>query len=329
MRVLLVVAALVAATPESRVELPPVLAALVEDGRWDATPKAFRVIALSHLADGCAQEGVAEPLKRESARQCVARALALAKATTTAAPLAVEDALWLTHLDLVLGASERVGPCADAALHEAVSEKLARLSLKDPQAHAPSYAALPLRWPADQAATLAALRRYDVAHGAHLSEAPLEAWKRVMATKLSPAWKLPVSEVTGRGPGAKHPRGCAQSYLTRYLAEVDPALSTEWWASYREHFLVRVAGLPGFREWPPGVERAGDADSGPIVLGVGAAASAFAIAAARAQGDAALAVELESAAGLVLSAGAGGAAGRTVLAEAIRYQARTQPRLVE
>jgi hypothetical protein len=329
MRFLLAVVVFVAAAPDPDVDLPPALAALVKTGRWDATPRNFRIIALSQLADGCAQEGVAEPLKRESAKRCVARALTLARATLPRPVASLQDGLWLTHLDLVLGASDRVGPCADPALHEALSRKLAAMSLKDAYAHVPSYAALPLRWPADQSATLAAVGRFDRAHGTHLVDAPLAAWRRMLDTKgMNAEWKLPVSEVTGRGPGAAYPRGCAQSYISRYLAEVDPALSAEWWVAYREGFLTRVAGVPGFREWPPGVEGAADSDSGPILLGIGAAASAFGIAAARAQGDAALAVELESAADLVLSTGAGGGAAKTVLAEAIRYQARTQPQLV-
>jgi hypothetical protein len=329
MRLLLAVMVFVAAAPDTEVDLPPVLASFLKKGKWDATPRAFRVIALSHLADGCAQEGVAEPLKRESAQKCVARALTLARATLPGPVASLQDGLWLTHLDLVLGASDRVGPCADAALHESLSRRLAAMSLKDAHAHVASYATTPLRWPADQAATLAALGRFDAAHGTHLVAAPLEAWRRVLVEKgMNSEWKLPVSEVTGRGPGAQHPRGCAQSYISRYLAEVDPALSAEWWLAYREGFLTRVAGVPGFREWPPGVEGVADADSGPILLGIGAAASAFGIAAARAQGDAALAVQLESAADLVLSTGAGGGAAKTVLAEAIRYQARTQPQLV-
>jgi hypothetical protein len=113
------------------------------------------------------------------------------------------------------------------------------------------------------------------------------------------------------------------------LPEADPALAKSWWTAYRRHFLTRVAGVPGFREWPQGVERPADSDSGPIVDGVGAAASAFGIAAARAQGDAALALQLESSAELVLAAGVGGPAAQTVLAQAIRFQAHTQPRLVE
>ncbi|MEW5737598.1 MAG: hypothetical protein AB1938_01665 [Myxococcota bacterium] len=329
MRALIVLAVFLSSAPETEVDLPAGLSTFLETGQWDGTPKAFRVIALSHLADGCAQQGQAEPLKREAAHRCVKRTFELALKTQRGKPASVADALWLTHANLILGAGDRVGPCLDEALHRALSEKLAAKSLEDPLAHAPSYAALPLRWPADQSATLASLGRYDAAHGTSLVTAPLAAWARVLEEKgMNAKYALPMSEVTGRGPGASFPRGCAQSFISRYLAEVDASRSAEWWAAYREHFLVRVAGLPGFREWPRGVERKADVDSGPILLGVGAAASAFGISAARAQGDAALAVELEAAADLVLSTGAGGAAASTVLAQSIRFQARTQPRLV-
>lgn len=330
MRALVLVAAFLAAAPQPNVDVPPALASLLEKGKWDSTPKDFRIIALSNLADGCAQQARLEPLKRESAHRCVERTLALAKATRPGKPLSVADALWLTHLNLILGAADQVGPCADETLHRAVSEKLAALSTADPLGHAASYAGITLRWPADQAATLASLVRYDRAHAAHTLDAPMTKWRTTLETRgMNATFGLPVSEVTGKGPGASQPRGCAQSYISRYLAEADPALSATWWKAYREHFLTRVAGLPGFREWPKGAERKADADSGPILFGVGAAASAFGIAAARAQGDAALAIQLESSADLVLSTGAGGAPARTVLAQSIRFQARTQPRLVE
>jgi hypothetical protein len=81
--------------------------------------------------------------------------------------------------------------------------------------------------------------------------------------------------------------------------------------------------IVGFREWPPGVARRADSDSGPIVNGVGAAATALAIPAARAMGDDVLAQRLEATAGAVgLAARADPKlreAARTILAEAIRY----------
>ncbi|HEY0882648.1 MAG TPA: hypothetical protein VGD87_13995, partial [Archangium sp.] len=235
------------------------------------------------------------------------------------------DGLFLSHLALSHGAGDRTGACLDEAAHRRLAEELARRSLADPLAHAASYEKSSFRWPADQTATLAAIARFDAAHGTQLLERPLAAWKKVMETHLDAKTGLPWSEVTGKAPGAKLPRGCAQSFITRYLSEVDPALASEWWERYREHFTVRIAGMVGFREWPVGVDRKGDVDSGPIVLGIGTAASAFAIAAAKSQGDALLAGQLEGSADAVMSLGVGGAAAQGILPKAIRYQARWQP----
>ena len=105
---------------------------------------------------------------------------------------------------------------------------------------------------------------------------------------------LPWSEVTGHARTARVPRGCALSWQTRYLREFDPELGARWWRSYRAQFLVDRVALVGFREWPPGMDVTADADSGPIVQGVGAAATAFGIAAARVMGDETLAKRLEA-----------------------------------
>jgi hypothetical protein len=62
-------------------------------------------------------------------------------------------------------------------------------------------------------------------------------------------------------------------------------------------------------------------------MGVGVAASALAISAARAQGDTLLAAQLESSADAV--GALAGPLAQVQLAQAIRYEARWQPRLVQ
>lgn len=319
MRSLLVAALLLAASDTPEFELPARLARLLEDGKWDSTPASFRIIALSHVADGCVGQGRAHPELQAEALACVKATLRRAKAL----PKSV-DGLHLSHLNLIYGAVDRLGACADAQEHARLSAELARRSLVDPSRHAASYEGVALRWPADQTVTLASLARYDSAHGAGLLQQPLEEWRAVMAKHLDAKTGLPVSELTGKGPGAKYPRGCAQSFITRYLHESDPALAASWWAAYREHFLVRIGAVVGFREWPRGVERKGDVDSGPIIFGIGTAASAFGIAAAKAQGDVALAGQFEASAGAVMMTGVGGELAQGVLAQAISFQGRWQ-----
>lgn len=320
MRTLLVAAMLLAASDSPSFELPKRLEKLLEDGKWDSTPASFRIIALSHLADGCAGQARAHPELEPEARKCVEAALRRAKAL----PKSVHG-LHLSHLNLIYGAADQLGACADPTEHERITRELARRSLADPLRHAASYEGISLRWPADQTATLASLARFDAAHGSTFLKAPLDGWREVMAKHLDAKTGLPESEVTGKGPGAKHPRGCAQSFITRYLAESDPELAAKWWDSYREHFLVQLGAVVGFREWPRGVERKGDVDSGPIIFGIGTAASAFGIAAAKAQGDVALAGQFEASASAVMMTGVGGEVAQSVLAQAISFQGRWQP----
>jgi hypothetical protein len=88
------------------------------------------------------------------------------------------------------------------------------------------------------------------------------------------------------------PRGCALSWSLAVLPDLDPAFAAEQWAAYRRDFLRCAGGLCLLREYPPGVDRASDVDSGPVALGFGMSASAFGLAAARAQGDSEVAESL-------------------------------------
>lgn len=313
-------------------DLPASILSLLQEGRFVDTPATFRIIALSNVADACAARAQKNP---GAARACVRRALEISRTTrpkglNLAAP-DTSHGLWLSHLALLLGAGDRTGSCLDAELHARIARALSRRSLAEPLAHVPSYPSTRARWPADQSATLAALHRYDRAHGTQLVTEPLRRYASVIDAHTGRD-SLPMSEVTGVTATSRLPRGCALSFTVRYLAEVDPTRAQALFRRYRESFLIRNPLVTGFREWPPGVERAADADSGPIVQGIGAAASALGIAAARAMGDEDLARSIEATASRVESlAGAisptlARAAG-TTLAAAISESARTQAHL--
>lgn len=312
-------------------DLPAPLLSLLREGRFVGTPTSFRIVALSNVADACAARAPQDPA---AARACVRRVLEIAHSTRPQAlHLAAPDpehGLWLSHLALLLGAGDRTGPCLDPELHARIATALSRRSLAEPLAHVPSYPATRARWPADQSATLAALHRYDRAHGTRLVGEPLRRYASVIDAR-SGRDGLPMSEVAGVTATGRLPRGCALSFTVRYLAEVDPARAQALFRRYRESFLIRSLLVTGFREWPPGVEGQADADSGPIVQGIGAAASAFGIAAARAMGDEDLARSLETTAARVQSLGviwaAIAQASSTTLAAAISESARVQARL--
>jgi hypothetical protein len=309
--------------------MPAAVTRLLRAGTWEATPAGFRIIALSHVADGCADQVAAHPAE---AYRCVARARRLAG---TLAPKgwnlarAGEHGLYSSHLNLILGDEDVVGAPHERGAHDALARALAARSLAEPTHHVPSFAGSALRWPADQSATLASLHRYDAAHGQRLADMPAGLWSAWLAAKATAAG-LPWSEATGRARNARLPRGCALSFGIRYTAEVDPALAGRWWQLYREAYFVDGALVVGLREWPPGADLPEDADSGPIVVGVGAAATAFGQAAARAVGDETTARRLAATSVLVgriaqLNRSLARAQ-RSTLAQAILFQAAHQPR---
>ena len=63
MRALFLAVVLCAATDTPSFGVPPRLQALLDDGAWDGTPLTFRIITLSHLADGCAGQARAKPAR--------------------------------------------------------------------------------------------------------------------------------------------------------------------------------------------------------------------------------------------------------------------------
>jgi hypothetical protein len=312
------------------VELPPTVRALLDDGTYTETPGGFRIITLSHVADGCAAQAQDDG---PGARVCVEQVLTRARERQAKGSVEQMEGIVLTHLALILGDGDATGPCLDEALHRQAAESLVQRSMRDATGHAAGYRNTRDRWPADQAATLAAIKRYDDAHGTHLVDEPLAKFQQHMTKAMDAKTSLPWSEVHGDKSG-KHPRGCALSYSVRYLAEVDKDRARRWWTAYKQHYLVDRGVLVGFREWPPGVERKGDIDSGPVVRGVGAAATAFGIAAARAMDDDMLAVRLEATAAVV-EAGVSQLAPQakrvasSTMAEAIRFHAASQPLLVD
>ncbi|HEU4536929.1 MAG TPA: hypothetical protein VFS00_22560, partial [Polyangiaceae bacterium] len=123
--------------------------------------------------------------------------------------------------------------------------------------------------------------------------------------------------------GSDVPRGCALSWTVAMRGLYDGAAARGLYERYRQAFWSGAGPLGGFREWPPGVERAADVDSGPIVLGVGAAATAIGIGAARLVGSHDDARALLATADAASGARARGGAGGRPLERAILLWAQT------
>ncbi len=197
------------------------------------------------------------------------------------------------HLALLLVGRRSIAPLppAQEPLEDALVRGLARDVLADPNHLLPSYGRR--TWPADNEVVLAALRlasrdRPELAPAADALAGALASLERD---------GLPPSEVDpDRLAGKDVPRGCALSWSVGFRALHDRAAAAALWSRYRDAHWVRLGPVVGLREWPRGVDRKGDWDSGPIVLGIGTAASGLGLSGSRLAGAEVDHLELRNAA---------------------------------
>ncbi|GHJ45340.1 hypothetical protein Cs7R123_26820 [Catellatospora sp. TT07R-123] len=155
-------------------------------------------------------------------------------------------------------------------------------------------------WPCDSVVGLAAVHRADGLTGA--DHGPLvRSWLAAADSRRDPGTGLlPHTVDAGSGQPTDLARATSQVIILRFLAELDPARGAADWTVFRQRFASTVPGIPGVREYPVGTDRAGDVDSGPLVLGLSTSASAVAL------GDAVLYRDAPAAAALTGLAEAAG-----------------------
>jgi hypothetical protein len=133
---------------------------------------------------------------------------------------------------------------------------------------------------------LVSLQLYDQRVGGERSGAAIAehlAWIRRFSTDSQLG--LPYSWISDDGSRTDAPRGCDLALRISLMQQLQPAHADELYAHFVEHFWVNRWLGSGFAEWPSGSSGDSDADSGPVVLGIGFAASGFGIAAAMSAAD--------------------------------------------
>lgn len=173
------------------------------------------------------------------------------------------------------------------ALAAAFSEQLDRTG-------SPFLPAYPRQaWPVDSTVAVAALGLADQLAGRPIHAPLIERWLRAADTRRDAATGLLPHRVD---PDTGHPvegaRATSQTLTLRFLREVAPDVARRDWLTFREQFASTVAGVPGIREHPRGVDLPGDVDSGPLILGMSASASVVALGDAVLFGDRPMAAAL-------------------------------------
>ncbi|OJF10171.1 hypothetical protein [Couchioplanes caeruleus] len=179
----------------------------------------------------------------------------------------------------------------DPVLRERFEASSAALAGAFDAAPTPYLAAYPGQaWPVDSTVAIASLRLHDKLLPPRYGPT-ITRWLTGVRSRLDPVTGLmPHSVDPGTGAPLSVARGSSQSMIQRFLADIDPEFAREQYLRFRSLFVTRPLGLgPAVREYPSGVDGAGDVDSGPLVLGVSLSATVVTLGAARVHGDARLA----------------------------------------
>ncbi len=141
-------------------------------------------------------------------------------------------------------------------------------------------------WPSDVVWAVAALQRAAALEGTNHNEVA----RAVMASLDGPlnVAGLPAFKIDKvRETFVEAPRGCGNSGILSFAAELDPVVATRWYNAHERDFWKQNAWLAGFTELLRGsAESFSDIDSGPVIFGLGSVASAFGIGASKSVGRA-------------------------------------------
>ncbi len=145
-------------------------------------------------------------------------------------------------------------------------------------------------YPADVAATIAAIRRADRVLGTDHAPFVRQMERAFAPERLDPNLQLPGFTgdwVSGRSNAAT---GCTTAWFLLNGPDVwRPEVTTAWYSRWQERFWSRSAWIAGWRESPNGSAReepwfGGNIDAGPVIGGLGTSASVFGMGASRAYG---------------------------------------------
>lgn len=186
---------------------------------------------------------------------------------------------YLGHLNLLLASHKYLGgDHRFDALHRRITEALRAKLERSPVGVAETYPGEV--YVPDVVAAVASIALYEKAA---TGDSPFarrwvaRARKRLLDPETS---ALPFS-VDLKGRRRQGPRGCGMGWNSYYLGFIDPEFNREQYVVMKKIFAGRAGGIvQGIREWPRGVHRGGDVDSGPLIGGLTPSGTGFAIAGA-------------------------------------------------
>lgn len=247
----------------------------------------WRIVSLSMTAIGSANLATAGCTTRERALDVTGRLLERAlspeaRAFDTAqwgedalATLDESDARhahigYLAHLAMVMSAHRAVGGTRHESERVRIIDALARRITAMPSVYLPTYPGE--TYAMDNSVVIAA-----IGVDGRYADVVARFIDHTRTHLLDARTGLVVFALDRTGAPLTMSRGSGAGWNAFWLPFADREFADEQWARLREHFLVSGFGLTAAREFPVGVEGTGDADSGPVLLGLSPAGTGFAV----------------------------------------------------
>lgn len=127
-------------------------------------------------------------------------------------------------------------------------------------------------WPADNLLCMASLNLYDEIFSQKYKNA-IGNWIINCKQNLDKNGLIPHQMNENGRQISENAHGNSQSLMLIFLNEIDSTFAKQQFSIYKQQFLDTRLGLYGIREFPKGVNKEGDIDSGPVIWDIGGAAS--------------------------------------------------------
>ncbi|MEZ4442447.1 MAG: hypothetical protein R3B72_25355 [Polyangiaceae bacterium] len=191
---------------------------------------------------------------------------------------------YLGYINLGLGMLRRVDPdTPHAALHDRLSERLARLLDRDPHGMVETYPGE--TWPPDVAAVAGSVGLHGLATGRDWRPL-LDRWaERFAACAVHESGYLVQRLASGSCEPRDAPRGSGTAVAAYFLSFAHQPLAERLYAAVRDYGQRSLLGFAAVEELAEGFRSRLDVNAGPTLLGLSVGATGFALGAAAAHRD--------------------------------------------
>jgi hypothetical protein len=195
-----------------------------------------------------------------------------------------DHAAYLGYFNLLLACQQLIDPQAPSTnLHNQISQALSRRLEASPVGLLQTY---PRQcYPVDNSPGIASLALRDRMRDGKISPA-VQRWLEAYRTRWVYSQNgLLFQAVDSRtGQPTDFPRGSGSFLASYFLSFADAELSEKLYQAAAKELTCSNLGFTAMREFPPGIDRRGDIDSGPLVNGLSISATGFSLAGCRQYG---------------------------------------------